>query len=574
MRRFSAWLAETHSSRFELRRHFFRRFFESELIADPGQAKIVAGGALAILISLSLIFTQAYYHKYRVLGELADPLPFLRSELADILFVIVLAMTAIALFTTLQWPSLFPSLRDYLTLAALPMRMRDIFEAKFTALLAFATLTTAAVTILPSVVLPAVMSYGWDPHPEYQVAAIFISGSLAALFVFFVLLAVQGVLLNILPVRIFPRVSLAMQGCLLALCLGALPLVFSIPSLHPWMSLRPDWAMWVPPLWFLGLDQLLSGHADPLTLRLGRAAFAGTAAAAAAAVLTYAWSYRRHRTRVIESPSAESTAASAWLDSLSDKLFMDPPALAVFGFIVKSLGRSRQHRLILTAFCAIALAVIAEGFAGLFLSGGSAQVYRNSAAFRQTAIAVPLALSLFLLTGLRYLFRLPVELRANWIFRIHEPGNAVSLLAGAESFMVVCGAVPAALLSLPIEIALLGASGIAAAVLCFEVSLILVEILLFPLDRIPFTSSYLPGQRPLIDVVMAYLVATAIYVAAVSTAVRAALQNPVWAVALMVLFLLMWWRARRIRHGSRQIHHLGFEEAPEPAVQLLGIDRD
>src|ERR1041385_7458078 len=140
MRRFSAWLAETHSSRFELRRHFFRRFFESELIADPGQAKIVAGGALAILISLSLIFTQAYYHKYRVLGELADPLPFLRAELADILFVIVLAMTAIALFTTLQWPSLFPSLSDYLTLAALPMRMRDIFEAKFTALLAFATL--------------------------------------------------------------------------------------------------------------------------------------------------------------------------------------------------------------------------------------------------------------------------------------------------------------------------------------------------------------------------------------------------------------------------------------------------
>src|SRR6516164_7670699 len=125
MRSWKNWLAETHSVGFELRRHFFARFFDSEFISSPGQAKVVAGGALAILISLSILFTQAYYHKYLRLGALDDPQPFLLAELADVLFIITLAMLAMALFATLQWPSLFPGLRDYMALAGLPVRMRD-----------------------------------------------------------------------------------------------------------------------------------------------------------------------------------------------------------------------------------------------------------------------------------------------------------------------------------------------------------------------------------------------------------------------------------------------------------------
>src|SRR5215472_17406804 len=108
MRALRSWLAETHSSGFELRRHFFSRFFDSEFISSPGQAKVVAGGALAILISLSILVTQAYYHKYLTLGGLDDPHPFLQAEVADVLFIITLAMLVMGLFTTLQWPALFP----------------------------------------------------------------------------------------------------------------------------------------------------------------------------------------------------------------------------------------------------------------------------------------------------------------------------------------------------------------------------------------------------------------------------------------------------------------------------------
>src|SRR5208282_3802545 len=98
----------------------------------------------------------------------------------------------------------------------------------------------------------------------------------------------------------------------------------------------------------------------------------------------------------------------AWIDAAAGRVLPDLRSLAVFGFISKSLARSRQHRLILTAFAAVALALICEGFASLVLEGGTLQrVSIHSPAFRQAVIAVPLALSLFTLAGLLYLFRLP-----------------------------------------------------------------------------------------------------------------------------------------------------------------------
>src|SRR6266850_7963833 len=95
MKRVREWLEETHSAAFELRRHFFLRFFDSDLVSTPGQWQVVASGVLAILLSLSLIYTQAYYHKYLELNALPTPDPQRLATLADILFLITLAMALI-----------------------------------------------------------------------------------------------------------------------------------------------------------------------------------------------------------------------------------------------------------------------------------------------------------------------------------------------------------------------------------------------------------------------------------------------------------------------------------------------
>jgi hypothetical protein len=575
--RSTRWLAETHSARFELCRHFLLRFFDSELVSSPGQWKVVASGAVAILFSLSIIYIPAYYHKYLALHTLDDPEPYRLAVIADVLFVVSLAMLVLGLFTTLEWPELFPGLRDYLALAALPLRMRDVFVAKFTALLGLAVLVTLAFTFPLSIILPMLMSGGVGKIP-IQVPAIFVSSSLAGMLVFLSLVALQGVLLNIVPVRWFPRLSLVIQGVLLSVFLCSVPLVLSVPSLYRAMSLRPAWAVYVPPLWFLGLDQVIAGNREPLAIQLARLSLLSVVAAAASTLAAYAWSYRRHRARVLESPDLAGRiwpSAGGRVSAFAERLVAGPRRMAVFGFIAKSLARSRQHRLVLTAFAAIALAVIFEGFVSLALDRGMEGLRVRSTGLDQAVIAIPLALSLFLLAGLRYLFRLPVELRANWIFRIHEPGHGAELLGGLDAFLYYCAAVPVAVMTLPIEIHWLGVrAGVLAGLFSMLASFVVIELMLFAFERIPFTSSYFPGKRPLIDTVMLYVLTATGYIGGLSMMVRLSLPSAGGSVAVAALLLATWWRARRARLDWRPIGRLEFEELPDPGVQTLGIEKD
>jgi hypothetical protein len=576
MRRFREWLEETHSAAFELRRHFFLRFFDSDLVSTPRQWQVVAGGVLAILLSLSLIYVQAYYHKYAALNSLSSPEPLQRALLADILFLITLAMSLIGLFTTLQWPQLFPGLRDYLALGSLPVRVREIFVAKFSALLAFAGLFIVATTFLPSLILPMVIAGRWKSDAFGQVPAIFVSSTLAALFVFFSLIAVQGVLLNVTPIRQFTRISLAVQAALLTVLLCGLPLVFSIANLQGSMNQRPDWVVWVPPAWFLGLDQVMVGNFEPLAVQLAWRGLAGVAAAACAGLITYLWSYRRHRVRLLESPAmAPRRTRWDWPAGLADRLIPDPREMAVFAFVAKTLVRSRQHRLVLTAFAAIAVAVIFESFVSLALSRGFRGFSVPTPALRQAAVSAPLALSLFVLAGFRYLFRLPVELRANWVFRVNEPGNRMVFLQAVERFLLYCAVAPVALIALPVEVGLLGLrAGFAGTILCLLPSLTLMDLLLIQFEKVPFTSSYLPGRRPVIQTLLIYAASMALYVSVLGALISLCLRAPSTTLPLFAVMVAVWLKVRSGRLENWKIGKLEFEELPEPAVQTLSILRD
>ena len=576
-RRLHAWMEETHGVNFELRRHFFRRFFDSDLVATPGQFQVVAIGAFAIFASLSIVMTQAYYHKYWALQALDSPDPYRLAGLADHLFLIAGAMTLAGLITAVEWPSLFPSLRDYLVLAGLPFETRRLFLAKFLALLTFMGIFIVGLNGLPSIVLPSVMVgryYAGGP----QAAVLFVSMSLAAWFVFFALVALQGVLLNATSPRVFPGVSLFVQGSLVTLLVCALPLLLSVPSLYKYMDLRPGFALWLPPAWFLGLDRAMLGDREPFVAELARRALISVAAAAACAVLAYLWSYRRQKVRLLETPVAarlELGWLRRWRERWSDRCLPAPPEQAVFGFTAATLARSRTHRMVLTGFVALAVALIVESFVSLLLNGEFRGFRVKTFPLEEATVAAPLALSLFVLAGLRYLFRLPVELRANWVFRVNETGNRQLLLRGVERFVLVLGVIPVALLTLPLELRIFGVvTGAAVSALTVLASLTIDELLLFGFDRIPFTSSYLPGARPLIETVCLYGAAVATYVLVLSGLIVAGVGEPSYYLIAFGLLLAVWARVRRQRLEHWQVGTLEYEELEEPAVQTLAIYRD
>jgi len=575
---FREWLEETHSTGFELRRHFFRRFFDSEMVLTAGQWQTVAIGALAIVASLSIIMTQAYFGKYRRLLELDSSQPYELAALADHLLFITVSMTLTGLLTVLQWPSLFPGLRDYLALAGLPIRTQDIFVAKFSALLIFAAIFIVGMNLFPSFMLPAVMAGRHLTGGFSNVIGLLLSTILSGFFIFFVLVALQGVLLNIVPATVFPRVSLFVQGLLLIALVCALPFVFSIANLYPYMNQRPEEALWTPPVWFLGLDQAVRGNREGYVLQLCARSLLALAAAAVAAVGMYLWSYRRHRVRVLEAPveAGHHTGVPARLRSrIADWIIPDARERAVFAFVAATLSRSRQHRMVLTAFVALAVALIFESFVSIVTGRGFRGFAVQTFALRQAGVSAVLALSLFVLAGFRYLFRLPVELRANWVFQLNEAGNREIFLGAVQRFVFWFGVIPVSLLTLPLEVRIFGPwAGVGASLLALLPSLILMEVLLYQFQRIPFTSSYLPGKRPLIETVVLYGAAVGAYVTVLSGVIVLCLEELSYSLTGFGALLAVWARVRKGRLEEWEFGKLEFEELPEPAVHTLGIGRD
>jgi hypothetical protein len=94
------------------------------------------------------------------------------------------------------------------------------------------------------------------------------------------------------------------------------------------------------------------------------------------------------------------------------------------------------------------------------------------------------------------------------------------------------------------------------------------------LERIPFTSSYLPGQDPVVLTVLKYSLASSLYVGALSSFIRVALERPFAILILLLILVAGWVTVRSARVRSREILRLEFEELAEPTVQLLGIERD
>jgi len=568
------WLGETHSVRMELTRHFFLRFFDSDLVSAPGQWRVVAAGLIAILLSSGILIIPAYYRKYRLLNELDEAGPFKLAAMADGLLLIAIVMMAIALMTVLQWTSLFPSLRDYLALAGLPLRPRDLFTAKFAALIVLAGAVTLAVAAPLGVLLPMMQHGKHSTRGALYILANWVATFGAGGFVFFALLALQGVLLNITPIRMAQRTSLAIQTALLGILVCAAPLLLSLPRLHAHMNDRPEWGLFVPPLWFLGLREVLAGGADEYSDRLAKLAVAGLAGTILLALATYLWSFRRHRLRLLHSSSIlQESTNRAWISALGNRVVPDTRQFAIYAFIVKTLGRSGQHRLVLSAFTALALALIFDGFVSLAINEQSA--HAHSLALRHAAVSAPLALFLFILAGLRYLFRMPVELRANWIFRINEQESRTVYLTAVQRFMVTCGVIPVALGTLPLELAILGPSmGSAAFVLTTLVGLVLTEAILLPIERIPFTSSYIPGRRPVVETLLLYGISVAAFVSVLSGMIVLAVTQTWPFIGLALALVAVLWKLHAARLDQWSTGRLEFEESLEPAVLTLGIDRD
>ncbi len=393
----------------------------------------------------------------------------------------------------------------------------------------------------------------------------------AAVFIFCCVLTLQGLAAQ-LPRRYFLRVSSFLQAAVFCLLIGV---YFLQPGATPMSLIEAQGnglLAWSPSFWFLGLYQQLSG--SPALTSLAHRAWAGLAIAIGGTALAYTLSYFRTLRKIIEEPDILPGAHGLqWLPRFGDSL-----ETAVVQFSIRTLFRSRQHRLFLAFYAGIAFAI-----ASYLLKSPSARGLSDvtiSDPWRQ--VSMPLLASTILImalsvVGLRVVFSLPMNLGANWIFRVTPVQSGSQCLSAYRRSLRLLAVAPVLLASAALllsvwpwpaalsHLAILGFFGTA-----------LVEFCLAGNQKIPFACSWLPGKSNMhITVVLCANVALVV-LAGTANLERAALQDPTHTciAILIVASVAAFSRWRNWLLTRSENPPLRFEESPSWQLVTLNLPRD
>ena len=566
-----------------LYRQFLFRMVDLEVLSADGDVKRLLGQFATLLISISSFAGFA--------GCLLDPrhMPhdkFVAATWGGAHFFIATTMLIVGLFAILSWDSSFPDRRDVLVLGPLPVRPRTMFVAKVTALAVALSLTVAAFN--------GGLSLTWatfDFSPAGSgltgalrcFAAFWLASLAGGAFVFCALLGVQGIA-GQLPRRYFLRLSsfLQMASFIVLFCGYFLEPSAAVPRVLAAAQHR-GLLDWWPSYWFLGLFEKLNGWpaavgsdgttqgfaalngapAAAVAVLAGRAVL-GLAIAVLIAGAAFLLAYLRTLRKIVEEPDILPGArGGAWLPRFGDAF-----QTAVVRFSIRSLIRSRQHRVILAFYLGIGFAIVT-----LYLRSGVMKVPRIA---DMVLMANSILLLCFWVVGTRVVIAMPVDLRANWVFRVTATQGPAESLEASRRALAVMAAAPMLLGAAAVSLAIWPWRMAAAHLAVLGVlALVLVDLSLYSFRKIPFTCSYLPGKS---HFHMAFLGGMGLFLLTSWFAEyeQQFMARPMTYVGFLAVLVLVAAAVRRLGTASVQDEDsaVQFEDAMAPAVLTLGLNRD
>jgi hypothetical protein len=573
-RRFKRWLEQTHGSLFELHRHYTAQLFQSDVISSPDELRRVVITCLASVASVGFIVPKLYYKKYEHLAFDAPFDLFRRAVYADVLFFLVFSMLGVAAVVAFQWDSLFPGRRDQNVLRPLPLKLWQIYAAKLSTLTAFTLLLILLLTLPCAFSFTAVINGPNFLAPSWrEMLAQVIATVIAGLFTLFALTSLQSVVVLFLPRRLARYLSSSVQSLLLAGVLVLIPWVMDIPNLIERVDDRPAWGPFAPPVWFYALYLRLLGKAGQQDADLALRSVTATLVVIATTIILNLLLYRRHAARLEgEDDRNKRSFYDRAVEALSSVMSRDSRTAALLSFALKSMHRSHRHRLIRLVYAGIGCALLLESAIGVFLSGAwFAHGHAHDAAL-STLFALPIALFFFLFSGLRYIFRLPIEINANWIFRLAAPDATRERERAVRIIYAGCALLPAIAATAPFLFFLLPAwRALFAAGFTFILGLLLIEHDLEGNGAIPFTCGYLPGKRNILHTGILYWFNFFVLTSVIAALEEVFSRTPLRACLTLLMMVAALYRSRIQRTESTEMI---FEETPEPVVATLGLARE
>ena len=244
----------------------------------------------------------------------------------------------------------------------------------------------------------------------HGISAHFLTVLLTCAFVFCALIAAQCLLLVMFGRRAAQAASMAFQ---VLFAVGLVQLLFFLPELsrvlrtggttHEGIAALAAF----PPAWFFAIYEQLAGYGDRgFSGTRPRRAAGVTLAAAVLAPALYGASYSYLSQRALEGParraagSARTNRARARLARLVSR----PLAGAIRWFTLRTLFRSRSHRMMFAVYAGFALAIDVSSALSLALRKGLAGFQEPS----PEMMSMPLVVQFLLLVALRVITAVPV----------------------------------------------------------------------------------------------------------------------------------------------------------------------
>jgi hypothetical protein len=396
--------------------------------------------------------------------------------------------------------------------------------------------------------------------------AVVLAGSFAALLV----IALQGITMQLLPRQAYLRLSAPLQA--LAFC-ALTGLYFLEPSLESRQALtapeNQTLLHWLPAYWFLGLFERLNASTFGPFASLAHLAWMGLLVVGAVAVGALLAAYVRTLPKLVEQPDILPSRRRVLIWPRKIKSVR----LAIILFALRTLVRSRQHRTIVSFYLGVggAAAVAYAQF------GGGAGMWQGLRApdAREVVMSTTIVLMCIAVAAVRVSFSLPVALRANWIFRMAQCREMSEYLAASRSVLLLLGVTPMVLCSAAVLFAVWPYRP--AAVHSAALMLLgggLAEWSLAGFRKLPFTCSYLPGRANshiIFWLAVLFLIPIANELASLEARL---LATTVGSIFLIAIPGLVWAGARR--HNRTHVTggmQLIFEEQLPPEVFSLKLDR-
>ena len=475
-----------------LARTFFARFFESDLMpAGLPQAQLVIWG-VALLATPGLYFPVSFSLAYAQAA--AAHLPLGHAFLAHRQLFITMSMTAIGLVALVVWDGMFPDRRDARILSALPVHGGVLIAARLAALAALCAIFLAGINAVPAIVYGAALGgFGGAASMLHGVAAHFVSTVLAGVFVFGLLMALQGFALNAGGRAVADRVSLVLQIVFVVLLLQLIFFFERVGGMLPADFNDAGWLRAVPTLWFLGLYDVIGGRPAPGAGGLAVMAVGASTTVAALAGVTFVLTHARLTRRAIEGLERRGRmpAVAHVSARIARVVHARPVSRATFAFTLRTLTRTRNHRLLMAMYVGVGLAFIASAIVPVLVRAGVAGFFEPDIEL----LSAPLFLSFFTLVGLRVAFAIPVEPKARWVLRLCEPAGRSDAMAGVRAAMLLVGVLPSVIVAGVSAAALWGArAALVHVVVCTAMGVLLTELLLVRLWKLPFACTYYPGN--------------------------------------------------------------------------------